>query len=134
MVDHPRVHELVLRVRYAETDQMGFVHHSNYPVYFEMGRTEMLRATGLDYKSVEQSGFLLVIAKLSCRFLIPARYDDELVLRTHLKRVTYVRIEHRYEIFRGEELICEGETTLACVDRDGNLQKLPPELAPTEDD
>jgi acyl-CoA thioester hydrolase len=133
MVDHPRVHELVLRVRYAETDQMGFVHHSNYPVYFEMGRTEMLRATGLDYKSVEQSGFLLVIAKLSCRFHVPARYDDELVLRTHLKRVTYVRIEHRYEIFRGDELICEGETTLACVDRAGNLQKLPPELAPTED-
>ncbi|MBY0588513.1 acyl-CoA thioesterase [bacterium] len=133
MVVHPKIHELVLRVRYAETDQMGFVHHSHYPVYFEMGRTEMLRSTGLDYRSVEESGFLLVIAKLSCRFLSPARYDDELLLRTHLKRVTYVRIEHRYELFRGDDLLCDGETTLACVDRAGNLQKLPPELGPTSD-
>jgi acyl-CoA thioester hydrolase len=132
MVEHPPFHELHLRVRYAETDQMGFVHHANYPVYFEMGRTEMLRSTGLDYRTIEQNGFLLVIAKLSCRFHVPARYDDELLLRTHTKRITYVRIEHRYELFRGEELICEGETTLACIDRDGNLQKLPPELAPAD--
>jgi acyl-CoA thioester hydrolase len=117
-----------LRVRYAETDQMGFVHHANYPVYFEMGRTEMLRSTGLDYRTVEQRGFFLVIAKLSCRFLTPAKYDDELLLRTMLKRVTFVRIEHRYELYRGGELICDAETTLACVDREGQLQRLPPEL------
>ncbi len=109
---------------------MGFVHHSHYPVYFEMGRTEMLRSTGLDYKSVEEQGILLVIAKLNCRFILPAKYDDELRLRTRIKRVTYVRIEHRYELFRGEDLICEGETTLACIDREGNLTRLPPELGP----
>ena len=131
MVEYPPYHEIVFRVRYAETDQMGFVHHSNYPVYFEMGRTEMLRTTGLDYKSVEEQGFLLVIAKLNCRFVLPAKYDDELRLRTSIKRVTYVRIEHRYELFRGDDLICEGETTLACVDRDGQLTRLPPELGPT---
>lgn len=131
MVDHPPFHEIVFRVRYAETDQMGFVHHSNYPVYFEMGRTEMLRTTGLDYKTVEEQGFLLVIAKLTCRFIQPAKYDDELKLRTSIKRITYVRIEHKYELYRGDDLICEGETTLACVDRDGSLTRLPPELGPT---
>lgn len=130
MVEHPPFHEITFRVRYAETDQMGFVHHSHYPVYFEMGRTEMLRSTGLDYKSVEEQGILLVIAKLNCRFILPAKYDDELRLRTRIKRVTYVRIEHRYELFRGEDLICEGETTLACIDRQGNLTRLPPELGP----
>lgn len=130
MAQRPTTHEMPIRVRYAETDQMGFVHHSNYPVYFEMGRTEMLRQTGIDYKSVEQQGFFLVIAKLQCRFHLPARYDDMLLLRTHLKRVTYVRIEHRYELLRGDELICEGETTLACVDNVGQLQRLPPELGP----
>ena len=123
-------HETSIRVRYAETDQMGIVHHSNYFVYFEMGRTEMLRSTGLDYRSIEEKGFGLVVAKISCSFRAPARYDDELVLRTSIKRVTPVRIEHIYKLMRGRELLAEGESTLACVDQEGRLQALPPELAP----
>jgi acyl-CoA thioester hydrolase len=124
--------DLPIRVRYAETDQMGCVHHANYFVYFEMGRTELLRATGLDYRSIEQRGFYLVIAKANCRFRAPARYDDALVLRTTLTRVTPVRIEHSYQLLRQEELLAEGETTLACVDKDGRLQALPPELFPVD--
>jgi acyl-CoA thioester hydrolase len=111
---------------------MGFVHHSNYFVYFEMGRTEMLRSTGLDYRAVEENGFFLVVSKISCKFHLPARYDDELRLRTKIQRVTYVRIEHAYELYRGEELIAQGESTLACVDGEGKLQRLPPELGPPE--
>jgi acyl-CoA thioester hydrolase len=125
-------HETHIRVRYAETDQMGIVHHSNYFVYFEMGRTEMLRATGLDYRSIEGKGFGLVVAKISCSYRLPAHYDDELLLRTSIKRITPVRIEHLYKLMRGRELLAEGESTLACVDQEGRLQALPPELAPSD--
>lgn len=128
----PQIHEMPIRVRYAETDQMGFVHHANYLVYFEMGRTELLRTTGLSYKAIEDLGFYLVIAKVSVKYRAPARYDDELVLRTILSRVTPVRIEHRYELMRGRQMVAEGESTLACVDRSGNLQAMPPELVPRE--
>lgn len=122
------VHELSLRVRYAETDQMGFVHHANYLVYFEMGRTELLRSTGLDYKSIEERGFYLVVAKAQVRYRSPARYDDLLTLRTSVQRVTAVRIDHSYEVIRGTTLIATGESTLACVDKEGRLQALPPDL------
>lgn len=128
-MDRLTVHELPIRVRYAETDQMGFVHHANYFVYFEMGRTELLRASGVDYRSLEQEGFLLVVAKIGCQFRLPARYDDLLVLRTTLGRITYVRVEHRYELLRDGVLLAEGESTLACVDAAGRLQRLPPVLA-----
>lgn len=128
MSDAPLMHELPIRVRYAETDQMGVVHHANYFVYFEIGRTELLRSTGLDYRSLEERGYFLVIAKVHCRYRLPARYDDLLTLRTTLARVTAVRIDHRYELLRGAELLAEGETTLACVDKDGRLQPLPREL------
>jgi acyl-CoA thioester hydrolase len=123
-------HVTNIRVRYAETDQMGFVHHANYLVYFEIGRTELLRSTGLDYKSIEEKGYRLVVAKIDIKYRSPARYDDELLLETRIKRVTPVRIEHMYRILRGNQLIVEGESTLACVDLNGNLCPLPPEIAP----
>ena len=126
------IYEHRFRVHYAETDQMGFVHHANYLVYFEMGRTEMLRSTGLNYRAIEEKGFYLVVFKVTCKYRSPARYDDELVLRTRITRVTPVRIEHSYRLTRGRDLIAEGESTLACVDRNGELQALPPELAPTD--
>jgi acyl-CoA thioester hydrolase len=132
MAEHTDEHELTLRVRYAETDQMGFVHHANYLVYFEMGRTEMLRSTGLDYRSIEAKGYYLVVFKVTCKYRSPARYDDELVLKTRITRVTPVRIEHSYRLLRGRELVAEGDSTLACVDKNGELQALPPELAPTD--
>lgn len=121
-------HDLPIRVRYAETDQMGFVHHANYFVYFEMGRIELLRSTGLDYKSIEEKGYFLVISQIQCKYRSPARYDDHLTLRTTLERVTAVRIEHSYQLLRGDEVLAEGSSTLACVDRQGRLQALPDEL------
>ena len=123
-------HETTIRVRYAETDQMGVVHHANYLVYFEIGRTEALRATGIDYRSIEERGYLLAIAKVSCRFRAPAHYDDLLSLRTYLTKVTRVRIDHRYELWREERLLAEGESTLACIDQNGQPQALPDELGP----
>lgn len=117
--------EIHIRVRYAETDQMGFLHHAHYLEYFEMGRTELLRSRGLNYRDLESAGHLLVIVHAHCRYRRPARYDDLLTLRTTVKRVTPARIEHTYEVFRGTELLAEGETTLACVDRLGELQRIP---------
>ncbi len=117
--------EIEFRVRYAETDQMGFVHHANYLVYFEMGRVELLRARGLSYRDLEAQGFLLVVVKATVRYHKPARYDDLLRLRTTVTRVTAARIDHSYKLYRGDELLAEGETTLACVDRQGRVQRVP---------
>jgi acyl-CoA thioester hydrolase len=117
--------EIQIRVRYAETDRMGLLHHANYLVYFEQARTELLRARGVAYKDLEDRGFFLVIAKVEIKYRAPAHYDDVLTIRTTATRTTPVRLEHRYEVFRDGSLICEGFTTLACVDRDGKLQAMP---------
>jgi acyl-CoA thioester hydrolase len=120
--------ETTIRVRYAETDRMGLLHHANYLVYFEQGRTELLRSQGVSYKEMEDQGFLLVITRVQVRYKGPARYDDLLTLRTSCVRTTLVKIEHRYELLRDGVLLAEGETTLGCVDRDGKVQPLPPIL------
>jgi acyl-CoA thioester hydrolase len=117
--------EITIRVRYAETDRMGLLHHANYLVYFEQGRTELLRSKGLAYKDLEDQGYLLVLVKAEVRYRSPARYDDLLTLRTTVVRTTAVRIDHRYELLRDGLLLAEGSTTLACVDREGRLQALP---------
>src|SRR5262245_52037690 len=117
--------EIQVRVRYAETDRMGLLHHANYLVYFEQARTELLRDAGANYKDLEDQGFLLVLTKVEVRYLRPARYDDVLTVRTRVERVTYVRIDHRYEVLRDGELLAEGRSTLACIDRDGRPQALP---------
>jgi acyl-CoA thioester hydrolase len=117
--------EITIRVRYAETDRMGLMHHANYLVYFEQGRTELLRAHGLTYKDFEDQGYLLVLTRAEIRYRSPAHYDDLLTIRTTVVRTTAVRIDHRYEVLRDSTLIAEGSTTLACVDRDGRVQALP---------
>ena len=114
-----------IRVRYAETDRMGLLHHANYLVYFEQGRTELLRSRGLTYKDLEDSGYLLVLTKFEVFYRSPARYDDLLTLRTTVVRTTSVRIDHRYEVTRDGVLLAEGTSTLACVDKNGRPQALP---------
>jgi acyl-CoA thioester hydrolase len=117
--------ETTIRVRYAETDRMGFLHHANFLVYFEQARTELLRSQGLAYKDLEDQGYLLVITRTEVRYRAPARYDDLLTVRTTVTRTTAVRIDHRYEVMRDGKLLAEGNTTLACVDRAGRPQALP---------
>jgi acyl-CoA thioester hydrolase len=124
--------EIQIRVRYAETDRMGLLHHANYLVYFEQARTELLRSRGAAYKEMEDRGFFLVIAKVEVKYKSPAHYDDVLTIRTTVIRTTPIRIEHKYEVFREGTLICEGATTLACVDREGKLQAMPEWLSGTE--
>lgn len=118
-------HDIAVRVRYAETDRMGLLHHANYLVYFEMARTELLRQRGITYREVEDAGHYLVIVDAACKFKRPAHYDDLLTVRATVERVTHVKIVHRYEVWRDGVLLAEGHTTLACVDKDGRPQALP---------
>jgi len=118
-------HQIEVRVRYQETDAMGVLHHANYLTYFEMGRIELLRACGLSYREMEESGLLMVVVKVECRYMRPARYDDLLRLRTIVTRVTAAKVEHSYELYRGEELLAQGASVLACVDRNGVVQRIP---------
>ncbi len=131
MSDGPRVSgETAIRVRYAETDRMGLLHHANYLVYFEQARTDLLRSLGLSYRDLEDRGYLLVITKAEVRYKRPAYYDDLLTVRTTVARTTAVRIDHAYEVRRDGTLLAEGSTTLACVDREGRPQPLPEALRP----
>ena len=128
-----RQHEIQVRVRYEEADPMGFLHHARYFVYFEMGRTEMLRASGGCYRQMEEEGILIVAVKVECRYRKPARYDDVLTIRTIVDRVTAAKIEHRYEVLRDGERLAEGRTTLAVIDREGRLCRVPEWLHTPED-
>ena len=93
-----RSHEITIRVRYQETDGQRRVHHGNYLTYFEMGRTEMLRAQGYTYKAFEDAGLFMVVAEASCRYQAAAEYDDMLLLRTYVGKVTSASIRHTYEL------------------------------------
>ena len=118
--------EIQIRVRYQETDQMGVVYHGNYFAYFEMGRTELLReATGCSYRDVEERGVMMVVSEARCRYLKPARYDDLLTLRTRVANVTAASLAHEYELYRDDELLVKGGTTLVCVDKRGKIVPVP---------
>ena len=127
-------HEIQIRVRYAETDAMGFLHHANYFVYFELGRTELLRAQGGNYREMEERGLFMVVVSLECKFRSPARYDDLLTLRTRIAKVSAAKLEHAYQVYRGDTLLTEARSVLACVDHAGIVQRIPdvfhPELLP----
>jgi len=118
-------HEIEIRVRYGEVDPMGFLHHACYFTYFEIGRTEWLRASGGNYRRMEEEGLLIVVVRAECRYLRPARYDDVLKIRTTLARMTRARIEHQYEVFREDQCLAVGHVTLALIDRDGKIRRVP---------
>ena len=121
--------EARLRVRYAETDQMGVVYHSNYIIWFEVGRVEMLRQLGFSYRQLEQEhGCALPVVEVRCRYKAPARYDEEILIRTHLKNVRDSLIHFGYEALRAGDgtLLAEGETVHIATDLKGNKQPLPP--------
>ena len=90
------------RVRYKETDQMGIAHHSNYIVWFEIGRTDLCRAAGFPYTEIEARGFLLVVTDVACRYRTPFRYDDEVLIRTTVAEVASRSLEFAYELYGAE--------------------------------
>lgn len=116
------------RVRYAETDQMGVVYYANYYIWFEVGRTDFCRAHGFAYREMEsQDGLYIIVAESRCRYKAPAKYDDEIIVRTRLKDMRRRVLVFGYEIYRAEtqELLAEGETVHVIVDRDGRARTLP---------
>jgi acyl-CoA thioester hydrolase len=120
--------EVRLRVRYAETDQMGVVYHSNYFVWFEVGRVELMRRLGLSYREMERDdGCFIAVVDARCRYKAPARYDDEVIVRTHLKNVRGSLVHFTYELLRAQDsaLLAEGETTHIVTDAQMKKKEIP---------
>ena len=115
-------HDVQVRVRYAETDQMGVVYHSNYLVYFEIGRTEMMRASGISYAELEKRGYVLAVTESSMKHTGSAKYDDLLTVRTWLRQVTKTRLRFEYAVMRGDDVLTSGHTTLAFLSRIDNMR------------
>jgi acyl-CoA thioester hydrolase len=115
------------RVIYGDTDQMGVVYYANYLRYFEAGRNELLRAIGLSYIELEQSGYGLPVANVSAKYRAPARYDDELTLETKIVEVGHASVRIAYRLFRAkdDELLTTGETTHVCVGPAGRPTRFP---------
>ncbi|WP_396166175.1 acyl-CoA thioesterase [Flavobacterium sp.] len=122
-----REYEFTVRVRYAETDQMGVVYHGNYAQYFEMGRVEWLRNFGVSYKWMEDNGVMLPVVSLEMNYKKPARYDDILLVKTILKSQTSVKIEFDYEIYNEQnQLLTTGYSMLVFVDMKTGRPIVPP--------
>ncbi len=120
----------LVRVRYAETDKMGVAYYANYLVWFEVGRTEWLRATGWSYRSMEENGVGLPVIEAHCTYKQPARYDDELEVRTTGLLLSAVRVAFDYEVVRCGDavVVATGRTVHAAVDRAGRPTRLPPRI------
>ncbi len=124
--------ETRVRVRYAETDQMGVVYHANYLIWFEVGRVEFIRQMGLDYRSMEgEEGALIAVVEARARYKAPARYDDELIVRTHLAGVRGSVVRFTYTVLRAADglLLCEGETVHLVIDREMRRRPMPARYA-----
>lgn len=108
-----------IRVRYKETDQMGVVYNGNYFTWFEIGRVEFLRSLGIRYLDLENMGIYTAVAEAYCKYIRPAKYDDEIVIKTKTRRLTDVRLEFEYSLYRKEdnELLATGHTVHAFVDK-----------------
>ena len=124
-MDIPVEHQMEIRVRYQETDAQGRVHHSNYLNYFEVARTEMLRSSGRSYRMLEAEGVMLVVVRATLDYRRGAKYDEILTIKTTLAKAKGARIVHRYVISCDSEVICEGETVVAAVGKDGKATRLP---------
>lgn len=123
--------ETTLRVRYGETDQMGYVYYGNYALYYEVGRVDALRFLGMSYRELEESGVMMPVIKMECDYVKAAKYDDLLTIKTIIKEMPKIRMHFYYEIYNeAAELINKGETTLVFIDRNTNkLTRCPHKLA-----
>lgn len=119
-----------LRVRYAECDAMGVLYHGRYWEFFEMARTELLRANGVRYRDLEAEGVFFVVYKCACTYKAPIRYDDVIKVSVRVSRLSRTRVDHEYEIRREGRLCCTASTTLACVGRDGRPIIMPDAIWP----
>ena len=121
-------HTTKLRVRYGETDQMGYMYYGNYAEFYEVGRVEMLRSLGMTYSGMEASGIMMPVLELSCKYLKPALYDEEISIKVIMDKMPGVKIHFKYELYNpNDELINTGETLLVFVNMKTNRPCLPPQ-------
>ncbi len=125
-------HTITIVPRYNETDKGGVVHHGVYPVWFELGRTELLRANKVAYKDLEAAGVFFVVAELNIKYRQAAGYDEKLQLKTKCTAVTAGRVEHSYTLARSGngEVVAEGSSVLACVSAEGKIRRVPKFMYP----
>jgi acyl-CoA thioester hydrolase len=120
-------HDVTVRVRYAETDQMGVVYHANYLVWMEVGRVEYYRARGMRYRDMEKEGVMLAVVEAHCRYLSPAQYDEEILIRTRIEEASSRKVRFGYELFSSDDgrRLAEGSTVHVFMGHDRRAQKLP---------
>lgn len=119
-------HTTKIRVRYGETDQMGYMYYGNYAEFFEVGRVEMLRSLGMTYSGMEEAGIIMPVIEMNCKYLKPALYDEEISIKVIVEKMPGIRIHFRYELYNEkEELIHIGETHLVFINRKTNRPCLP---------
>jgi acyl-CoA thioester hydrolase len=129
-------HTITIVPRYNETDQGGVVHHSVYPVWFELGRTELLRANNVAYKDLEEAEVFFVVAELNIKYRRPAKYDEKLQLETSCSEVNASRVEHTYKLTRCSDgaILAEGSSVLACVNAQGKICRVPKFMYPEQEE
>lgn len=122
--------EVHITARYAETDQMGIIHHSVYPVWFEAARTEFIKASGITYTQLEKNGVMLPLSELSCKYINPLHYEDDVIIEVTIKKVSYAKITFGYRVFLKDKLMAEGSTTHGFVNSETfkpvNIKKIMP--------
>ncbi|MCW8133903.1 MAG: acyl-CoA thioesterase [Planctomycetota bacterium] len=127
-------HETPVEVRYVDTDQMGYAHHSCYVVWLEIGRIDWLRAAGFPYGKLEEQGILMPVVKLDLRYHTPGRFEDQLIVQTRMAECSRASVAFENRVLRQESeagkrtLLAEGRVELACVGRNGRVQRLPDDL------
>jgi acyl-CoA thioester hydrolase len=127
---HSKVHTTEIKVRYAETDNMGIVYYANYLVWFEVGRTEYLLAEGLDYREVEKAGLFMAVVEASCVYKAPARYGDCVIIETWPADVKHSSLKFHYKVYRKTDrvLLAQGSTTHVLIDKEMKPRKIPEKI------
>lgn len=120
------INQTTLRVRYGETDQMGYVYYGNYAQYFEVGRVEAMREAGMSYRELEETGYMLPVVNLQINYLLPAKYDDLITVRTEIVSLKGARLLFHYELLKEDSILCKGETTLVFVNKQTMRPVSPP--------
>ncbi len=122
---NPVIHETTIRVRYPESDPMGYAHHSAFPVWLEIARSELIRESGITYRQLEKEGYILPVVELQIKYISPLHYDDELLIISHLVQLSLAKIIFRYDMYCNKIRVAKAHTTLACVTREGTIQQMP---------
>lgn len=127
-----KINKLSITARYAETDMMGIIHHSVYPVWFEAARTNFIKSTGITYSELEKQGIMLPLSELSCKYLLPLHYEDEVIVETRVSKLSFAKIEFSYRVLHNGEVTAQGMTVHGFVDsktfRPVSLKKVKPDL------